>query len=107
MGKQAVPEAHQAALANGCEGLPLSAVYCVVHHVDDARTYLQLGQVLWPLLDVHPPQADADGAGRDDDDLVAILSQLHGRLDDGRQDGEERLMALFVDDGARSWGLCQ
>ena len=87
VGKQAVPETHEAALADGCEGL-------------------QLRQVLGPLLDVHPAQADADSAGRDDDDFVAILSQLDGRLDDGRQDGEQRLMALFVDDGARAW-VCQ
>ncbi len=69
----------------------------------EREPYLQLGEMLWSLLDVHPPQANADGARRDDDDLVAIFPQLHGGLDDGREDGKERLMALFVDDGARSW----
>jgi hypothetical protein len=66
------------------------------------RSYLQLGKMLGPLLYVHPPQADANGARRDDDDLVAILPQLHGRLNYRRQDGEEGLMALFVDNRACS-----
>jgi len=59
--------------------------------------------MLRPLLNIHPPQPDADGARRDDDDLVAILPQLHSRFHYRRQDGEEGLMTLFVDDGARAW----
>lgn len=64
------------------------------------EAYLQLREVLRPLLGVHAAQADADGAGGDDDDLVAILAQPHGGLDDEGEDREERLVALLVDDGA-------
>lgn len=82
--EQAVPEAHQPTLADGSERL-------------------QFRQVLGPLVHVHPPQPDADGSGRDDDDLVPVFPQPHRRLDDGREDGEERLMGLLVDDGAGPW----
>jgi len=94
MGKEAVPKTHQPALSNGSQGLHgVSDELCVVRGV---RSYLQLRKMLGSLLDVHPPQADANGARRDDDDLVAILPQLHGRLYYRCQDGEEGLMALFV-----------
>lgn len=83
MAKQRVPEANKPALANGSEGL-------------------QLGQVLWPVFDVHPPQTDANGTGRHDDDAVTIFAKTHGGLDDQRERRNERLMACCVDDGARS-----
>ena len=75
-----------------------------LHETQESKTNLQLRQVLWPPVDVHPAQADANGARRDDDDLVAILPQLHRRFHYRRQDGEEGLVGLFVDDGARPWG---
>lgn len=52
--EQAVPYVHQAALADGGEGL-------------------ELGDMFWPLVPLHAPHADADGAGRDNDDAVAIF----------------------------------
>lgn len=81
--EEAVPDAHQAALADGGEGL-------------------QLGEVLGALLLVHAAQADADGARGDDDDAVAILAQLVGGLGYEREVGEVRLVRLLVDDGACS-----
>jgi hypothetical protein len=71
--------------------------------IQEQPSHLQSGDMLWPLLDIHPPQPDADGARRDDDDLVAILPQPHCRFHYRRQDGEEGLMRLFVDDGAGPW----
>lgn len=81
--KQVVPQADQPALTDGRQGL-------------------KRRQVLWSVIHLHPQQADADGAGRHDDDAVAILSQLDGRLDDERQDGQQRLVRGLVDDGAGS-----
>lgn len=84
MVEQAVPHAHQTALANSSESL-------------------QLGQVLGALLRVHAAEADANGAGRDDDDAVAIGAEGVCCLDDEREVGEQRLMRLLVDDGRCSW----
>lgn len=67
--------------------------------------YLERSKALRPLVDVHLPHADADGAGRDDDHLVAILPELHGRLHHHRQDREMGLARLFVHDGTRPWTL--
>ena len=71
------------------------------------ESYLQLGQMLRSLFDIHPPEPHANGSRRDDDDLVAILSQPDGRLYYRGQDGKERLMALFVHDRAGSYGTCK
>lgn len=81
MVEQTVPKAHQPALADGSEGL-------------------QLGEMLGPLVDIHAAQANADGAGRDNDNFVAIFPQLHCRLYYGRQDGQKRLVGLLIDNGA-------
>lgn len=81
--EQAVPDVHEATLAYGGEGL-------------------QLGEVLGPLVLLHATEADADGAGRDEDDAVAILAQLVGGLDDEREVGEEGLVGLLVHYGACS-----
>lgn len=43
--------------------------------------------MLWSPLDVHAAETDANGAGRDDDDLVAIFPQLDGSLYDEGEDG--------------------
>ena len=43
-------------------------------------TYLESSQPLRPLVEVDMSHADADGAGRDDDDPVAILAELDSRL---------------------------
>lgn len=64
------------------------------------QTHLDVRQMLWLLEHIHAAQANANGAGGDDDHLVPVIVQLDGRLDDERQDGEERLARLLVDDGA-------
>lgn len=66
-------------------------------------TYLEGGQTLRPLVHVHMPHADADGAGRDDDDSVAIFTELDSRLNDDGEDGQVRLTRLFIHNGTRSW----
>lgn len=81
--EQAVPDVHQAALANGSEGL-------------------QLGEVLGTLLLVHAAQADADGAGGDNDNAMPIFTQLVGGLDNQREVGEQRLVGLLVYNGGCS-----
>jgi hypothetical protein len=58
--------------------------------------------MLGSFFDVHPPQADSNSARRDNDDLVAILPQPNGRLDNETEDGKKRLVALFVHDRASS-----
>lgn len=67
-------------------------------------TYLKGRQALRPLVKVHMSHADANGTGRDDDDLVAIFAELDRRLHHHREDGQVRLAGLLVDDGARAWG---
>ena len=69
------------------------------HHV----THLQLCQMLWPLVNVHAAQANANSSRGDDDDPVAIFAQLASRVDDERQNGQQRLMRLFVHNGARAY----
>ena len=59
--------------------------------------------MFWPLLKVHPPQPNADGAGRHDNDPVAIFPQLHCRFHYRRQDREEGLMGFLVDNRASPW----
>lgn len=83
MTEKAVPEADETALTNGSEGL-------------------ELGKVLGPALDVHASETNTDGARRDDDDTVALLSELDCRVDDQRQNGQKRLMSLFVHNGTCS-----
>jgi hypothetical protein len=53
--------------------------------------------MLWSLVDIHTPETNADSARGYDDDLVTLLPQLDSRLHNQGEDGEERLMALFVD----------
>jgi hypothetical protein len=54
------------------------------------------------LLEVHPAEADANSAGRDNDNAVAILVQLYGGFDYERKNGEEGLVCLLVDDATRA-----
>lgn len=83
MVEQAVPYVHQAALADGSEGL-------------------ELGNMFWPLVLLHAPQADANGAGRDNDDSVAIFLEFVGSLDYEGQVGEEGLVSLLINYGTGS-----
>lgn len=84
MVEQAVPYVHQTALADGSQGL-------------------ELGNMFWTLLPLHAPHADANGAGRNDDDAVAIFPQLVGSLNYEGQVGKERLVGLFIYDGTGAW----
>lgn len=83
MVEQAVPYVHQAALADGSEGL-------------------ELGKMFRPLVLLHAPQADANGAGRDNDDSVAIFLEFVGSLDYEGQVGEEGLVSLLINYGTGS-----
>lgn len=69
------------------------------------EAYLQLGEVLGLLVDVHATQTDANGTRRDNDDAVARLLQLDGRVDNEGEDWQEGLMGFFVDNGARAWAV--
>jgi hypothetical protein len=51
-----------------------------------------------PPLQVHLPQSHANGAGRADDDAVAITAKADGSLDNGRESAQKRLVGLLVDD---------
>lgn len=85
MVEETIPDIHQTALAYGSQGL-------------------ELREVLWPLVLLHAAQADADGAGGDDDHAVAIFTQLVCGLDYEREVGEKRLVGLLVHYGTCSWG---
>lgn len=54
--------------------------------------------MLGPPVHFHAEQADSDGPGRNDDDSVAILLQLYGRLNNESEDRKQRLSGIFVDD---------
>ena len=60
--------------------------------------------------EVHAAQGDAYGAGGDDYYTVAVGDQLHCCFDYDGEDGEERFVRGFGDDGARScawwWLVC-
>lgn len=62
MVEQTVPNIHKTALPNRSERL-------------------QLGKMLGTFFLVHTTQTNANGAGRDNDNAVAILAQLVGSLD--------------------------
>lgn len=59
--------------------------------------------MLWSALEVHLLESHADGAGGDDDDAVAILTEGHSGFDKESEDGEEWLVGLFVHDRGGSW----
>jgi hypothetical protein len=59
--------------------------------------------MFWSLINIHPPQTNANGAGRHNDDPMAILPQLDGCLYYRGQDGKEWLMALFIHNGTGSY----
>ena len=64
-------------------------------------TYLERGEVLGTFLHIHPPQANTNGTGRDNNDLVAILPELDCSRNDHGEDRQQRLMGLFVHNGTR------
>ena len=73
----------------------------VVRHqvrLADRRQRLQLGVVARPRLDVEALAADADRAGRDEDDAVARLAQRRQRLDERRQRGEREVAGVAAED---------
>jgi hypothetical protein len=53
--------------------------------------------MLGALLHVHTTQANANGTGRNNADAMAIFPQLHRRVDDEGENGQQRLMCLFID----------
>lgn len=48
------------------------------------------------FLNIHSPQANADGARGDNDDPMAMFPELDRRVHDQGQDGQKGLMSLFV-----------
>lgn len=62
--------------------------------------YLQLSQVLWSFVNPHAPKSNPNGPRGDNDHPVALFSQLDRRVNDESQDGEQRLVSFFIDDGA-------
>jgi hypothetical protein len=60
-------------------------------------THLQLGQMFRALLHVHSTQANANGTGRDNADTMSIFPQLYRCVDDERENRQQRLMCLFID----------
>lgn len=71
--------------------------------------------MFWPLVPLHAPQAHADGAGRDNDDSVAIFPEFVGSLNYEGQVGEEGLVSLLIYYGtgscicvsvSQSWVYC-
>ncbi len=69
-------------------------------------SYLKLGEMLGTAINVHAPQTNANGAGRDNDDSMAFLAKLDGGIDDQGQDRQERLMSLFVHNGTCAYDWC-
>ena len=49
--------------------------------------YLKSGEMLGPFFGIHPPQPDANGTGRDDDDSMPIFTKLNRSLNDQTQYG--------------------
>ena len=52
--------------------------------------------------ETHLAESGANGAGRDNDDFVAIFAEGDGSLDYKSESGEEWLVCSLVDDGARA-----
>jgi hypothetical protein len=57
--------------------------------------------MFWSLRQIHPPQPNGNGAGRDDDHSMAIIAELDCSLDDQGKDGENGLVRLLIDNRTR------
>lgn len=75
--EELIPETHQFALTDGSQSLDLREVF---------RAARQL----------HVAQGDSDGAGRDDDDFVAIFLETAGCFYDCAEDGEEGFVGCLI-----------
>lgn len=88
MTEKAIPEANETTLTDGSKSLELS-------------------EVLGAALNIHATETNANGTRGDNDDTVALLSELDCGIDDQRQNGKKRLMSGFVHNGTcscrRSW----
>ena len=70
--------------------------------VTQRKTYLQLSEMLGSLLDVHAAEAYTNGTRGDKNDPVTRLPKLDGSVHDQGQDGQQGLMCLFINNGART-----
>lgn len=59
--------------------------------------YLYLWQKFRSLGQIHAPEPNGNGTGRDDDHSVAIVAELDCRLDNQGKDGENGLVGLLID----------
>lgn len=57
------------------------------------------------LGQVHPPEPDRDGPGRDDDHSMAIVSELDCSFNNQGEDGENGLVRLLIHNGTRPFLL--
>jgi hypothetical protein len=84
--KELVPHGHELALAYSSQGLNLREVFGAAR-------------------EIHLPEGHANGTRGADDDAVAIVTKGDGGFDDGREDGEEGFVGLFVNDGGGAWKI--
>lgn len=61
--------------------------------------------MLGALVDLHSLEADANSSRGDDDNSVAILSQLECSVHNQGKNGQKRLMSPLVHDGARPFTM--
>ena len=59
--------------------------------------------MLWPFVYVHPSQANSNSSRGDNNNFMPIFVKLDSSLDDERQNREQRLMGLLVDNRARTY----
>jgi hypothetical protein len=65
--------------------------------------YLGGSQSFWSLVDVHPSQTDSNCSRGDDDDTMALATEVTRRLDDERKRRQQRLVRVFIADRTRPW----
>jgi len=54
---------------------------------------------------IHSPEPDGNGAGRDKNHSMAIVAEPDRSLNNGGENRENGLMSLLIDNGARSFGF--
>jgi hypothetical protein len=52
---------------------------------------------------IHSPEPDSNGAGRDNDHSMAIVAELDRSLNNEGENRENRLVSVLIDNGARSF----
>jgi hypothetical protein len=69
--------------------------------------YLELSKMLGTLVHLHSLEPNTNCSRGDNDNSVAILSELEGSVHDQGKNGQERFVCVFIHDGACAYDIYQ